>query len=156
MKPNSGFNDSWSLVKCSWSRFTPSTSDIFWLFSTSCFRRPEQASLRDLSDNVMYMKATSSPYDVIPAHIIKDIFDTAGPCLPSIMNFCLASSSITANFLACYHSALAPKTQPQCGISKKCFILSQKYLLSQKSKEKLCYQRRYNSIIQKFDGTFPI
>lgn len=68
------------------------------LLSTSCFRQPEQVSLHDLSDNVMYMKATSSPYDIIPAHIIKDISDTTGSSLKSIMNSCLASNPIPPSF----------------------------------------------------------
>lgn len=46
----------------------------------------------------MHMKPITSAHDVMPSHIIKDMFDIIGPSIQVITNSCLASGTVPACF----------------------------------------------------------
>ncbi len=44
------------------------------------------------------MKSTTSLHDVVPSHIIKDVFDIIGPIIQGIINSCLVSGIVPVCF----------------------------------------------------------
>ena len=47
---------------------------------------------------VIYLRPTDCPSDRIPAHLLKEVFDTVRPCILSLINTCLPSGCVLAAF----------------------------------------------------------
>ena len=58
----------------------------------------EPISISFLSEVVHHMRPTNCPLDCIPSRLLKDVFDTVGPCMLSLINSCLISGCVPAAF----------------------------------------------------------
>ena len=55
-------------------------------------------SLQDLTTLVTSMKSSSSPLDILPTSMLKEVFSSVGPSLLSIINTSIASGSVPSYF----------------------------------------------------------
>lgn len=52
----------------------------------------------DMKRNRFKIETTTSPHDILPSRFIKQIFDTVGPDILSIINNCLSNGTVPACF----------------------------------------------------------
>lgn len=78
----------------------------------SMFNVFEPVSLPLLSDVVQGLRLTNCPLDIIPSKMLKQVFNTVGPCLLSFINSCLSSGSVPTVFKHAVVRPLLKKTQP--------------------------------------------
>ncbi|XP_044033242.1 uncharacterized protein LOC122866993 isoform X2 [Siniperca chuatsi] len=96
-----------------------SASDVIIPFSTPFSANPTQTSildcftpisLQDLVDLVGSMKPSSSPVDILPTSMLKNVLGSIGPCLMSIINSFLQSGCVPAYFKTAVVLPLRKKT----------------------------------------------
>jgi len=62
------------------------------------FEQFEPISLSFLEEIVLHMKSTNCPMDFIPTKLLKEVFTTVGPFLLVLINKCLSSGFVPAEF----------------------------------------------------------
>lgn len=58
----------------------------------------EPISIFSLSEVVHHLRPTNCPSDSIPSRFIREVFDTVGPCILSLINTCLVSGHVPSAF----------------------------------------------------------
>ncbi len=67
-------------------------------FCPAVFQQFEPVTFSHLSDIVKQLRPTNCPLDSIPARLVKDVFDTVGPSVVSLVNTSLSSGCVPAVF----------------------------------------------------------
>ena len=58
----------------------------------------EPISIFSLAEVVHHLRPTNCPSDSIPSRLIREVFDTVGPCILSLINTCLVSGHVPSAF----------------------------------------------------------
>jgi len=65
----------------------------------------EPISIFSLSEVVTHLRPTNCPSDSIPSRLVKEVFETIGPCILTLINTCLVSGYVP---LAFKHAVVQP------------------------------------------------
>ncbi len=74
------------------------TDSPIFSFCPAVFQQFEPVTFSHLSDIVKQLRPTNCPLDSIPARLVKDVFDTVGPSVVSLVNTSLSSGCVPAVF----------------------------------------------------------
>lgn len=74
------------------------------------FEMFEPVSLSLLSEVVQGMSPTNCPLDIIPTKMLKQVFDTVGPCVLVLINICLSLGIVPTAFKHAVVRPLLKKT----------------------------------------------
>ncbi|KAM9313572.1 uncharacterized protein KZ484_025051 [Pholidichthys leucotaenia] len=139
---NNSFNGSLSVV--------PGYSAVFEQF--------ELVSLSSLTDIVKSLKPTNCSLDVVPAGILKRVFNTVGPGLLVFINSCLSSEFVPPAFKHAVVRPLLKKPHPDPSVLSNFRPISHLPFLSKVLEKAIFIQLQSfledNSIFEKFQSGF--
>ena len=92
------------------ANISPPVSDASMaVICTTVFSHFNPVSFSELSETVVHLKSSSCPTDALPTHLFKEVWETIGPSVHSIINSSLASGVVPVYFKKAVVSPLIKK-----------------------------------------------
>lgn len=135
------------------------SGDIYTpLAPPAVFEMFQPVSLSLLSEVVLGLRPTDCPLDIIPSKILKQTFNTVGPSLLTLMNFCLSVGSVPEVFKHAVVRPLLKKPNLDPAVLSNFRPVSHLPFLS-KVLEKLVFNQlqsslENNTVLEKFQSGF--
>ena len=129
---------------------TPAHSAVFDQF--------ELVSIYSLGDVVKSLKSTNCPLDIVPAKVLKMVFNTVGPSLLLFINACLKLGTVPAAFKYAAVRPLLKKPNLDPSVLTNFRPVSNLPFLSKVLEKVVCIQLQSfledNSVLEKFQSGF--